>query len=163
MLSWFEWLEHSWLGVAVNSSTWAFAVIEAGHLLALAALGGAILVVDMRLLGFGLNEEPVSYVGRTAQPWLIGGLAAAIVTGCRCWRRSPLAALRQRRVLMKIYSSPRWCSATFRPAVVLCASAREFADRKGRGSYPCCSGPASASWDGGLIIDDSRSFIVDRC
>jgi hypothetical protein len=81
MLSWFEWLEHSWLGVAVNSSTWAFAVIEAGHLLALAALGGAILVVDMRLLGFGLKEEPVSYVGRTAQPWLIGGLTAAIVTG----------------------------------------------------------------------------------
>jgi hypothetical protein len=28
---------------------WALAVIEAGHLLALAALGGAILVVDLRL------------------------------------------------------------------------------------------------------------------
>lgn len=81
MLTWFEWLEHSWLGAAVNNSTWAFAVIEAGHLLALAVLGGAILVVDMRLLGFGLKEEPVSYVGKTAQPWLLGGLAAAIVTG----------------------------------------------------------------------------------
>ena len=81
MLSWFEWLEHSWLGTSVNNSLWAFAVIEAGHLLALAVLGGAILIVDLRLLGFGLKEEPVSYVGRTAQPWLIGGLTAAIVTG----------------------------------------------------------------------------------
>lgn len=81
MLTWFEWLEHSWLGTTVNNSTWAFAVIEAGHLLALAALGGAILVVDLRLLGFGLKEEPVSYVGKTAQPWLIGGLTAAIITG----------------------------------------------------------------------------------
>lgn len=81
MLSWFQWLEGSWLGTSVNNSLWAFAVIEAGHLLALAALGGAILVVDLRLLGFGLKEEPVSYVGRTAQPWLIGGLAAAILTG----------------------------------------------------------------------------------
>jgi len=81
MLTWFEWLEHSWLGTAVNNSLWAFAVIEAGHLLALAVLGGAILVVDLRLLGFGLKEEPVSYVGRTAQPWLIGGLSAAIITG----------------------------------------------------------------------------------
>jgi Family of unknown function (DUF6644) len=79
MLSWFEWLEHSWLGTSVNTSTWAFAVIEAGHLLA--ALGGAILVVDLRLLGFGLKDERVRYVGQTAQPWLIGGLAAAIATG----------------------------------------------------------------------------------
>ena len=81
MLTWFEWLEHSWLGLAVNNSTWAFAVIEAGHLLALAVLGGAILVVDLRLLGFGLKEEHVRYVGETAQPWLVGGLTAAIVTG----------------------------------------------------------------------------------
>jgi hypothetical protein len=81
MLPWFEWLEHSWLGTSVNNSLWAFAAIEAGHLLALAVLGGAILVVDLRLLGFGLREEPVSYVGKTAQPWLIGGLSAAIVTG----------------------------------------------------------------------------------
>ena len=66
---------------AVNNSTWAFAAIEACHLLALAALGGAILVVDLRLLGFGLKEERISYVGQTAQPWLLGGLAAAIVTG----------------------------------------------------------------------------------
>jgi hypothetical protein len=81
MLPWFEWLEHSWLGTSVNNSLWAFAAIEAGHLLALAVLGGAILVVDLRLLGFGLKQEPVSYVGKTAQPWLIAGLSAAIVTG----------------------------------------------------------------------------------
>jgi len=81
MLTWFEWLEHSWLGTSVNNSLWAFAAIEAGHLLALAVLGGAILVVDLRLLGFGLKEEPVSYVGKTAQPWLIGGLTAAVLTG----------------------------------------------------------------------------------
>jgi hypothetical protein len=81
MLTWFEWLEHSWLGTSVNNSLWAFAAIEAGHLLALAVLGGAILVVDLRLLGFGMKEEPVSYVGKTAQPWLIAGLTAAVLTG----------------------------------------------------------------------------------
>jgi hypothetical protein len=55
-----------------------FAVIEAGHLLARAAVGGAILVVDLRLPGFGLKEEPVSYLATTAQPCLIGGLSAAL-------------------------------------------------------------------------------------
>jgi hypothetical protein len=41
-------------------------------LLALTVLGGAILVVDLRLLGLGLKEERVRYVGQSAQPWLIG-------------------------------------------------------------------------------------------
>lgn len=77
----FIWLEHSWLGTSVNNSTWAFAAIEAVHLLALAALGGAVLVVDLRLLGWGLREEPVRDLGRTAQPWLIAGVVGTILTG----------------------------------------------------------------------------------
>ena len=81
MLTWFQWLEQSWLGTSVNGSVWAFAAIEAGHLLALAILGGAILIVDLRLLGFGLKDETVRYVGRTAQPWLYAGIGGAIVTG----------------------------------------------------------------------------------
>jgi hypothetical protein len=48
---------------------------------ALTVLGGAILVVDLRLLGLGLKEERVRSVGQSAQPWLIGGLAAAIISG----------------------------------------------------------------------------------
>ena len=81
MQSLFAALEHSALGVWVNNSSWAFAAIEAGHLLALAILGGAVLLVDLRLLGFGLREERIRDVARAAQPWLAAGLAAAIVTG----------------------------------------------------------------------------------
>ena len=77
----FAWLEHSWLGNAVNNSKWAFAAIEAGHLLALAMLGGAVLLVDMRMLGLGLKDEPVRKLARAAQPWLIIGLVGMIVTG----------------------------------------------------------------------------------
>ena len=49
----FVWLEHSWLGIAVNESKWAFAALEAGHLLSLAMLGGAVLLVDLRILDSG--------------------------------------------------------------------------------------------------------------
>ena len=77
----FAWLEHSWLGTAVNNSKWAFAAIEAGHLLALAMLGGAVLLVDLRMMGLGLKDEPVRKLARAAQPWLIIGLIAMIVTG----------------------------------------------------------------------------------
>ena len=77
----FAWLEHSWLGTAVNNSKWAFAAIEAGHLLALAMLGGAVLLVDLRMMGLGLKDEPVRKLARAAQPWMIIGLIGMIVTG----------------------------------------------------------------------------------
>ena len=62
MLTWFEWLEHSWLGTSVNNSLWAFAAIEAGHLLALAVLGGAILVVDL---------PDASKLPALVEPWML--------------------------------------------------------------------------------------------
>lgn len=77
----FAWLEHSWLGTAVNESKWAFAALEAGHLLSLAMLGGAVLLVDLRILGWGLKDEPIRKLARAAQPWLITGLVGMIVTG----------------------------------------------------------------------------------
>jgi hypothetical protein len=81
MLSLFQWIEGSALGTSVNESLYAFALIESVHLLALAVIGGAVLIVDMRLLGLGLTRLPVAQIARTAQPWLIGSLIAIIVTG----------------------------------------------------------------------------------
>ena len=77
----FAWLEHSWLGTAVNNSKWAVAAFEAGHLLSLAMLGGAVLLVDLRILGFGMKDEPVRRLARAAQPWLLAGLAGMIASG----------------------------------------------------------------------------------
>ena len=77
----FQWIEHSWLGVSVNGSLWAFAAFEAGHLLALAVIGGAVLVVDLRTLGWVFARQPVSMVAREARPWLVGSVIAMFLTG----------------------------------------------------------------------------------
>jgi len=42
---------------------------------------GALLMVDLRLLGAGLTNQPVRQVARSAQPWLIGGLILLTLTG----------------------------------------------------------------------------------
>jgi hypothetical protein len=81
MLPFFQWCEASAIGSTIRTSTWAFAVIESVHLLALAAIGGAVLVVDLRLLGLGLRRQPVAAIAREAQPWFVGSLATMIVTG----------------------------------------------------------------------------------
>src|SRR5262245_52729402 len=65
----------------IRNSVWLFPVIESVHLLALALIGGAILVVDLRLLGFGLTRQPVARLARDVQPWLVGGLIVMVTTG----------------------------------------------------------------------------------
>ena len=69
------------MGQAIKQSPWAFAVIESVHLLALSVIGGAVLVLDLRLLGFGLRSRPIAQVSRDAQPWLLGSLVVMLVTG----------------------------------------------------------------------------------
>jgi len=77
----FNYIEHTGYGTMVRDSIWQFAAIEAVHLLALAIIGGAVLIVDLRLLGWGLKRQSVSEVARDAAPWLHGSLITMLVTG----------------------------------------------------------------------------------
>lgn len=77
----FVWCEHTVIGTAVRESIWLFPIIEVVHLLGLAVLGGAILLVDLRLLGIGLHGVPVASLARAARPWLWGSLALTIGSG----------------------------------------------------------------------------------
>jgi hypothetical protein len=81
LLPFFKWCEASWFGQTVSNSVYLFPVIEAFHLLALAVIGGAVLIVDMRLVGLGMRHQSVSRVARGAEPWLIGSLLIMLVTG----------------------------------------------------------------------------------
>ena len=90
VLPWIEWVAASALGQAISQSSWAFAVIESVHLLALAVIGGAVLMVDLRLLGFGLRAQPVDRVARDAWPWFVGSWVVMIVTGVLLFVSEPL-------------------------------------------------------------------------
>ena len=81
LLTLFERGEASWLGQLVRNSLWLFPAIEAVHLLGLCLLGGAILVVDLRLLGLGLRHQPIAVVARAATPWLYAAVGLMLTTG----------------------------------------------------------------------------------
>jgi hypothetical protein len=81
LLPFFEWCETLWLGRAVVGSLWLFPVIEAVHLLGLALLGGAIFIVDLRLLGTGLKHRSALELWRESRPYLIAAIAVMIATG----------------------------------------------------------------------------------
>jgi hypothetical protein len=77
----FAAVESSALGSTIKESLWLFPAIESVHLLALALLGGAVLMLNLRLLGVGLSDQSVSDVERGARPWLVAALATMVVTG----------------------------------------------------------------------------------
>jgi uncharacterized membrane protein SirB2 len=81
VLSFFTSCENSSLGEAIRASRWLFPAIESFHLLGLAVIGGAVLVVNLRLLGFGIARQPVAQLWRDTRPWLLGSLTIMIVSG----------------------------------------------------------------------------------
>ena len=76
-----QWSEATWLGNAIKDSQYAFPAIEFFHLAALAVLGGAVIVVDLRLLGLGVRKTSVRQLAAEAQPFVTGSLIVMIVSG----------------------------------------------------------------------------------
>jgi hypothetical protein len=91
------------IGTAIHDSTWLFAVVESFHLVGLALLGGAVLIVDLRLLGVGLREASATKLARAAHPVLVGSLAVMLVTGLMLYLSEAT----------KFYSQDFWDSAEF--------------------------------------------------
>jgi hypothetical protein len=51
------------------------------HLVSMCTFMGALLMVDLRVLGAGLTNHPVKAVAKSARPWLIAGLVGLVLTG----------------------------------------------------------------------------------
>jgi len=99
LLPLFEWCETTLVGQTIRDSLWLFPVIEALHLVAFAVLGGTVLLVDLRLLGFLFRPEPVARLAEDARPWQRGSLALALASGSLLFLSEP----------MKLYySEPFW-------------------------------------------------------
>src|SRR5438876_10200392 len=81
MLHFFQWMNNLPVSKALSASVWQFAVIQALHLVFLGVFAGAILMVDLRLMGRALKDRPAADVARGAQPWMIFGLLGLTATG----------------------------------------------------------------------------------
>ena len=77
----FEWFEMTGPGVVVRESIWMFPVIEAVHLLGLCMLGGAVLLVDLRMLGLTMRNQTAATLAANMRPWLLGSIVVLVSTG----------------------------------------------------------------------------------
>jgi len=77
----FEWSDKMWLGRAIADTIWAFPVIETIHILALTMMFGAIVIIDLRMFGFGLRKQPVALLAKNLEPYMTWGLVIMLATG----------------------------------------------------------------------------------
>jgi hypothetical protein len=81
LLPFFQWCYQTPIGEGIRNSTWLFPVIEAFHLLGLGLTAGAVLVVDLRLLGVGLRKQNSAQLWASTQPWLLGSVTLMFASG----------------------------------------------------------------------------------
>lgn len=77
----FQWFDNTSVGAAIRDSSWLFPAIEAVHIVALALLCGAIVILNLRLLGVTLRAKPVSQLARELAPWTLCSLIIILATG----------------------------------------------------------------------------------
>jgi hypothetical protein len=123
LLPYFEWIEATSLGNAIRQSLWLFPVIEAVHLLGLCVLGGAVLIVDLRMMGVGLRNYAIAHIARDARPWFVGALIIMLLTG---W------ALFTSEAIKCYYNTSFWVKITTLPfAIVVTLLIRDRIARRG--------------------------------
>lgn len=74
-------LEKSHVGLAISRSIWIFPAIEMLHLFGIVALVGATSILDLRLVGVMLRDEPVSKIVHGTLRWAWIGACTMIATG----------------------------------------------------------------------------------
>ena len=81
MREFLSWMEHSALGSFMrDSSLWTYPVINLIHILGIASLFGATLIIDLRLLGVW-RRVPLAPLMQAAVPVAKTGFAVAATTG----------------------------------------------------------------------------------
>lgn len=76
-----KWLERTPLGTEVRQSLWLFPTIETVHVLGIVLLLSTIAMLDLRLLGFSAQREPVSQIAGRLLPWSWAGFGVMVATG----------------------------------------------------------------------------------
>ena len=81
MLSICQWIHQTPLSIAIRESIWVYPILNVLHCVGILLVAGTIVVVDLRLLGFGMRRSPVSSVVGQVLPWTLSGFAFMFVTG----------------------------------------------------------------------------------
>ena len=77
----FLWCEDTGFAHWIKGSKWVFPIVETLHIIGLTVLLGTVIVVDLRLLGFGMRRQSAAQLAREVAPWSWVALVGMLGTG----------------------------------------------------------------------------------
>jgi hypothetical protein len=80
-LAFCRWCNGSFFGHGIRESAWLFPFVEVFHLLALALLGGILILVNLSLLGVRFGATTTAELARELRPWMLGCIVVMLVSG----------------------------------------------------------------------------------
>lgn len=86
----FLWLATTPVGRSMKDSTFGFAGVEAVHLLGLAVLGGAVILLSLSVLRLALVNQPLAVTARGLRLVFLSALAVMLTTGVLLVASKPL-------------------------------------------------------------------------
>lgn len=81
LFPYFKWINDTWAAKAIDGSKWLFPAIEGIHIVALALLFGAVILLNLRLSGVMMRGRSLPQVARELAPWTSCSLVVILVTG----------------------------------------------------------------------------------
>ena len=103
LLPFFEWCDGLAISQAYRDSTYLFPLTQALHLLAVTVFVGAIVIGDLRLLGWGPIGQSRASIARSAQRVLLWAGLAVLVTGIPQFTTNALTYHRSWLFVFKMY------------------------------------------------------------
>jgi hypothetical protein len=103
LLPFFEWCDGLAMSQAYRDSTYLFPVTQALHILAVTVFVGAIVIGDLRLLGWGPVGQSRASIARSAQRILLWAGLAVLVTGIPQFTTNALTYHRSPLFVFKMY------------------------------------------------------------
>jgi len=77
----FAWLQSSALGTLMrDTGPWTYPVVNVVHIVGIATLFGAVLVLDLKLLG-AWRRAPLDVIATAASPVAVAGFGLAVASG----------------------------------------------------------------------------------
>lgn len=86
----FLWIDSLESSIAIRESDYGYAILLTIHIITIMMFAGLILMMDLRLLGWGNKRSPVSQIQGRLFPWQIFAMGASTVTGLALVYAQPL-------------------------------------------------------------------------
>jgi len=88
--SWFEWLDAFPSSIAIRESSYVYPGLLTTHVVSVCLFAGLVIMMDLRLMGVGNRQTPLSQVQKRLFPWQMIGMALGFTSGLALFYAQPM-------------------------------------------------------------------------